>query len=823
MTTQINILNKLTKSYKKTIVHAYGLSLAKKKKSIEPIDLLQSLVNNKGSLASEVLTKVGIKLSATKQATRTRQTIELEKIFSPANQQAIHAIKNIIIKSVEVAAKHNHQYIGTEHLLHSLVTAKDEKVLKTLTKFKTNPKVILNHLKSILGSTSNFPNMTQTINAIKQKVDKHQKGLHQKEESLLDFFGQCLTDQAVQKKIDPVIGREQELNRIIQILSRKNKNNPILLGEPGVGKTAIIEGLAKKIMQGNVPDILLTKNIYSLDIPLLVAGTSYRGEFEARIKQIVDEVKKNPDIILFIDEIHNIMGAGSASGTMDAANILKPALARGEIRCIGATTYNDYKKHIEPDTALCRRFQSVKVDEPTTQETIDIIHGIKESFIKHHGLDITDEAILQAVYLSDRYITDQFQPDKSIDLIDEALAKKKLSQPGNKNYQQLINLEKELEDIFEQKKDLILKEKYKEALEIKTKEFELINQIYKLEEKKLQNNLISKSLDNHITKKDITAIVAASTKIDIPDSSQPKKNLKNLTKKLKTKIVGQDKILEDLVIALQRSAIGLSGQKRPLGSFIFTGPSGVGKTYIAETLAQTIFPSKQNLIRLDMSEFNEKFNASKMLGAPAGYVGYTEGGTLTEKVKRNPHSVVLFDEIEKAHPDIFNILLQILEDGHLTDAKGKTINFKNTIIIITTNIGLKKSNENDSIGFDNSNQIQNNNFLESLHDLLRPELINRIDQLLVFQPLSAKSIKKIIELELQNINHQLKHQNLVINWDKKVIDHLVKDYTPKEGARYVRKILRHKIENPLTTQLIEGNLKNNTASIKVQNNTIIIN
>ena len=820
-----NILDKFTANYKLALGSAYELSLVNNKK-IELLDIFWGLYKSKGSLANEVLAKTGIKQQSENE-TQANHKIKINMTEMLADKKEIlpQEIKKIIIKSVNLSVKHNHKYIGTEHLLYSLIAVNDKKINSLLEKNNIKPNTLLRHLDMILNSTSHFSDMAQAMNALKEKIDQKQKNKKtKKEEILLDFFATCLTDKEIQKNISPVIGRQSEINRIIQILSRKNKNNPILLGDPGVGKTAIIEGLAKKILEYDVPNILLNKKIYSLDIPLLVAGTSFRGEFEARIKQIVDEVKNNQNIILFIDEIHNIIGAGSASGTMDAANILKPALARGEIRCIGATTYDDFRKHIEGDAALTRRFQPVKINEPSSTEAIAIIKGIKNSFIKHHGIDISDEAIEQAVFLSERYITDQFLPDKAIDLIDEAAARKKLLEPSDNNYKKIISLENNLEEVIKQKKHLIFEEKYKEALEIKTKELELINKIYLAEGEQLKNNIKPENLSRRVVMgEDITAITAEAIKINLPNTKNSRHTLKNLKKTLKKQIIGQDKILDELINTLKRSAVGLTGEKRPLGSFVFAGPSGVGKTYTAEVLANTFFQGKESLIRIDMSEFAEKFNISKLLGAPAGYIGYGEGGTLTEKIRRNPYSVVLFDEIEKAHPDLFNLLLQILEDGHLTDAKGKITNFKNSIIIMTTNIGLKKSKEKESLGFENGHKRSTqDDFIENIENFLRPELLNRIDQILVFNTLAKKDIKKIIAIELANINKNLNNKNLRIAWTNEVTDVLTNDYDEDQGARQIRKILREKIENPLAEKIIGQKIKKGITHIEIIDNKIVI-
>jgi len=804
---ELMVLNKMTTNYKQALLNAYVLCAQANKKEIGFFHIFWGIYYEKGCLASEILRKNGIngedkkKLILNMKEKITVIDIIKENSGLTLNQNARH----MIVRSAALAVKYGHKYIGSEHLLYSLLKSEDEDIKGILSDNKVKSIDIIKHLDMILNSNTHFPDMTAAVADLKQRIKQRKKDSKgDNEVSLLDFFGTCLTDKDIQKNITPVIGREAEIRRMIQILSRKNKNNPMLLGEPGVGKTAIVEGLAKKILDKEVPDALLNKKLYSIDIALMVAGTSFRGEFEARIKQLVDEVRANPNIILFIDETHNIIGAGSASGAMDAANILKPALARGEIRCIGATTYDDYKKQIEPDTALCRRFQTVQVKEPTVEEAVKILKGIRRSFENHHRVIISDEAIEQAVYLSNRYMPTQFLPDKAIDLIDEAAARKRIEQPIDGQYKKLLEFEDKLKILFKQKQLLVSEEKYKQALDLKAEEIKLIGQIYEIEKKQLDKKDIN---INRVVvgEDDIIQIVTEATKIDVPKKNKTKNNFNKVEQDLNRRIIGQKDAVSEMVSVLKRSAAGLSGDKRPLGSFIFMGPSGVGKSYSAEVLAEIVFPGKENLIRINMSEFGEKFNASKILGAPAGYVGYGEGGVLTENVKRNPYSVILFDEIEKAHPDIFNIFLQILEQGQLIDSKGRNINFKNTIIIMTSNIGLLKKTEKNSIGFDRESQDNIEQAMrEKLEQFMRPEFLNRIDKVLVFNSLNNADIKRIVRLGLEDINSRIKKQGLNLRWSDKALQKLVQLCSQDDqGARQIRRVLQKHIEDPLADFILE--------------------
>ncbi|HOZ36345.1 MAG TPA: ATP-dependent Clp protease ATP-binding subunit [bacterium] len=818
------ILKKFTNHYKKTMVRAYGFSLANKKKEIGLEEIFWSLMAEKGSLGAEALTKAGVKAELETDLGDNERSDAWEKILQAKKEIALAPMtQKVIVNSAAIAAEYGHNYIGTEHLLYSLINSKAREIQIILEKHKIETKGLLNNLELALSSTAKFEEMTEAVGILKQKIEQERKaGRKRQKESLLDFFGTELTAQNIQKNINPVIGRETEINRVIQILARRNKNNPILLGEPGVGKTAIVEGLAKKITQGAVPDILTDKKIYALDMALMVAGTSYRGEFEGRLKQIVEEAKMNPEIILFIDEIHNIVGAGSAAGTMDAANILKPALARGEIRCIGATTFEDYKKHIETDSALTRRLQKVIINEPSAPEAVTIIKGVKSIYEKHHAIKISDEAIEEAVHLSARYIVDQFLPDKALDLIDEAASKKNVNRPSDGKKNRLSQLKKELEILNHEKISLLKEENYRAALTIKEKEIEIINQIYKLERESIENSVKPKS-NEEIGAEDIRALVAEITKINIPDRPKMLANLKELEKLMTEKIIGQGIAVEEIAKVIKRSAAGLSGERRPLGSFIFAGPSGVGKTYAAQVLAEALNPKGNGLIRLDMSEYGEKFNASKIIGAPAGYVGYDEGGILTEKVRRNPYSVILLDELEKAHPDIFNLWLSILDEGQLTDGRGRVINFRNTIIIMTTNLGGQKRGSKKQLGFGAGDKnSEQENYQEALEEYLKPEFLNRVDKLVIFNNLGEKDIEKIVELDLAMINQKLVSQNLKLDWDKRAVEKLARECLKAgDGARRVREIIRNEIEDLLADKIMtDGFNKNSVIKVGLVNNKI---
>ncbi len=611
-----------------------------------------------------------------------------------------------------------------------------------------------------------------------------------------------------------MIGRIREIERLIQILNRRTKNNPVLIGEPGVGKTAIVEGLAHKITSGEVPDSLHKKRILTLDLASMVAGTKYRGEFEEMIKKIIDEAKKNQDIILFIDEFHTVISAGAAEGALDAANILKPALSRGEIQCIGATTLEEYRKYIEKDAALERRFQPIKVEEPSLEETIEILGGIKKNYEDFHSITITSEALAAAAKLSKRYISDRFLPDKAIDLIDEAASKSKIKRIEFPK--EIKELQKDLEKIISKKEKAVSGQDFEKAAEMRDLEISVLEKI-----KKLKTENIDKKSQKpvKITEEDIAEVVSSWTGIPITRLVEVEtKRLLNLDKILKERIIGQDEAVQTIAQAIRRSRTGISDTRRPIGSFIFLGPSGVGKTELAKVLAKYVFETEDALVKLDMSEFMERHNVSRLIGAPPGYVGYEESGKLTEAVRRKPYAVILLDEIEKAHPDVFNILLQILEDGYLTDAKGKRVDFKNTIIIMTSNIGVAELNRQAFVGFqadthDEKKKAENRykeikkSILGRLKDNFRPEFLNRIDRIIVFRPLDKNDIRKIVDLQVSDLQERLLEHKTKIKITTKAKDLLAKNgFDPENGARPLRRVIQNIIEDELAERMLTSEI-----------------
>ena len=627
----------------------------------------------------------------------------------------------------------------------------------------------------------------------------------------LDQFSRDLTALAREGKLDPVVGREREIMRMIQILSRRTKNNPCLVGEPGVGKTAVVEGLANRIVAKDVPEIIEKKRLLTLDLSAMVAGSKYRGEFEERIKRVISEARNDGEVLLFIDEIHTIIGAGGAEGALDAANILKPALARGELQIIGATTLEEYRKHIEKDAALERRFQPITINEPSEEESIAILRGIKEKYEEHHKVSIDDAAILAAVKLSSRYINDRYLPDKAIDLIDEASSKLRITHSGEPKG--IKRLREQLMELEIEKEDCIRKEDFEAASLIKKKQEQKKKRLDKeLEEwkKEREENKL------HVTETDIANIVSDWTRIPAKKLSESEsEKLKNLENLLHTRVIGQNEAVHAVAQAIKRGRVGLKDPKRPIGSFMFLGPTGVGKTELSKALAETVFGSEQNLIRVDMSEYMEKYSVSKMIGSPPGYVGYDEGGQLSEKVRRNPYSVILFDEIEKAHPDVLNILLQVLDDGHITDSQGRKVSFKNTIIIMTSNVGAEQIVSPKKLGFDTPADQGDKDYkymktkvLEELKHLFKPEFLNRIDEIIVFRPISKEDMSQILEILLKNLYARAKGEmNLGISLDKKAKSFLIeKGYDPKFGARPLKRTIQTEVEDLLSEAILDGNV-----------------
>ncbi|WP_195430719.1 ATP-dependent Clp protease ATP-binding subunit [Clostridium sp. D46t1_190503_E9] len=707
--------------------------------------------------------------------------------------------KRLFDDSLVKARIYDHNYINPEHILLALLDDKEGVAYTILSTLKLDFKLIKTDISNYLYD--------KEVEEIKIE-DKNKKKMVKT--PLLNQYGRNLTMMAKEGKLDPVVGRENENRRILEILCRRIKNNPCLIGEPGVGKTAVIEGLAQRIVNGNVPEILKDKVIISLDLTSMLAGAKYRGEFEDRLKKVMDEIRSSKDIIIFIDEIHTIVGAGGAEGAIDASNILKPALARGEIKCIGATTIDEYRKHIEKDSALERRFQPVRVEEPSKEETLNILKGLRERYEAHHMVKIEDEALEAAVELSDRYITDRFMPDKAIDLIDEASSKvriENLISPPD-----IINLQLQLENNDKEKEEAIKNQNFERAAYLRDKEKQLKDKLYNLKMDRTDiecNNYI-------VNREQVAKVVSSWSKIPLEKlTEQESEKLLKLEDTLHKRVIGQKEAVKAVAKAVRRARVGLKDPNRPIGTFIFCGPTGVGKTELSNALAEAMFGDKKNLIRIDMSEYMEKHSVARLIGAPPGYIGYDEGGQLTEAVRRNPYSVILLDEIEKAHPDVFNILLQIMEDGRLTDSKGKIINFKNTIVIMTSNVGAHDIKKQNTLGFSASNSLVDSeyekmkkNIMEEIKQQFKPEFINRIDDIIVFHKLKDSDILKIVNLMLNNTIDKLKERKITINLNEDSKQFLVnKGVDTNYGARPLRRIITKELEDKLSEEMLKGCIK----------------
>lgn len=828
------ILNKFTTHLKNALKKAKDLGASLGHQVIKPEHLVYGLILQKGSIAAEILIKSGLTAERIRAlVVEKNKSAEQPNGNASSKQVGLDAdVKKVIERAALIAHQHKHKYIGTEHLLASLLQADTDHMIALWREHNVSLDKLHGQLDTVMRSTSKFPDLTQIFEQAKE-IEKEDQTKEESKTPALDFFATDLTDQNQQKTIDPVIGRGNEIERLIHILSRRTKNNPVLIGEPGVGKTAIVEGLAKKILAGEVPETLLNKKVMKLDLSLVVAGTMYRGEFEGRFKQIIDEIKSDPNIILFIDELHTIIGTGSASGSMDAANILKPALAKGEIRTIGTSTLDEYRKHIESDAALERRFQPIIIEEATPDETRAVLKGIKKNYEKYHLVQITDDAIDAAVEMSTRYMQDKHLPDKAIDLIDEAASKIKVSHKGTGLLKEIHQTEKDIAKIKEQKNKLVNEEKFEQALKMKVQENKLLERLAALRQKQAQ---AEQRYIGKITKKDIAEVISRITNIPLQDLVQEERErLLNMEKIMKQYILGQDEALQTVADFIRRSRVGLADPNRPIASFVFLGPSGIGKTETAKIIAKTVFEDEHALIRIDMSEFAEGFNISKLIGAPAGYVGYKEGSKLTEPVRRKPYSVVLLDEIEKAHPEVFNLLLQILEDGHLTDASGRKVNFKNTIIIMTSNIGLSQLNKGASMGFDADSEADKKKakkeyeaikekVLHELRNQFKPELLNRIDKTIVFKPLQKESLEKIVRLQLKQAEQKLAAQKLKLKVNKTAVQAIAdKSYHPDQGARAIRRTLQEEIENKIAQALLDGTFsEGDTITVQAKGKNITI-
>ncbi len=709
--------------------------------------------------------------------------------------------KRIMQMAVIHAAKLSHNYVGTEHLLIAILSERDSFAVKFLNELGVNPSTVLTALKSSLNDENTVSEPTDY--KFPENNTKDPKA--NKDTKTLSTYGRDLTQSASDGEIDPVIGRDNEINRIIQILSRRTKYNPVLIGEPGVGKTAVAEGLALKIANGEVPEHLRSKRIFALDLTSMIAGTKYRGDFEDRIKNVIEEVKKSDNIILFIDELHNIIGAGSAEGSADAANILKPSLARGDFQVIGATTLEEYRKYIEKDAALERRFQPVNVGEPTKEEAVLILKGLRDRYEAHHKVKISDEAITAAVELSSRYIADRFLPDKAIDLIDEAASKVRLSSltpPPD-----IKSLEDKIEQLEHEKSSAVNEQDFERAAKIRDEQKTVRKQLEDMQ-KEWQEK--SKSINGEVTKEDVAIIVSDWTKIPVVElTKEESARLLNMESVLHERVIGQNEAVSAVAKAIRRGRAGIKDPNRPMGSFIFLGPTGVGKTELCKALASAMFGDENLMLRLDMSEYMEKHTVSRLVGSPPGYVGYEEGGQLTEKVRRMPYSVVLFDEIEKAHPDVFNMLLQILEDGRLTDSQGRTVDFKNTVIIMTSNVGARLIvDKQQSLGFMQSFE-DNKNIKETvtneLKKVFRPEFLNRVDDIIVFSKLNKEEIKQIARNMLKNLSTRLENLGVDIEFTDAVVEKIADEgFDETYGARPLRRAIVSNIEDRLSEKLLDN-------------------
>jgi ATP-dependent Clp protease ATP-binding subunit ClpC len=778
--------------------------------------IVLGLLREGDSKAISVLKQLGVSLDELRQV--IEQTIK---------GTATHDIKNIanisLTKQSEKALKITYleakifksQVIGTEHLLLSILREEDNLGSQILSKFNITYEVV----KKAIENQNTTPHAGPDTDDADEEQGRmfgggmrDTKGTEKTKTPVLDNFGRDLTKMAEMGKLDPIIGREKEIERVAQILSRRKKNNPILIGEPGVGKTAIAEGLALKIVQKKVSRVLFNKRVITLDLASLVAGTKYRGQFEERMKAVMNELEKSPDVILFIDELHTIVGAGGASGSLDASNMFKPALARGDIQCIGATTLDEYRQYIEKDGALARRFQVVMVEATTPEETVEILNNIKDKYEDHHHVLYTKEALEACVKLSDRYISDRFLPDKAIDILDEAGARVHINNIQVPEY--ILKLEEQIENIKKEKTQVVKSQKYEEAAQLRDKEKRLIDQ---LERAKLAWEEETKKRRYTVTAENVAEVVAMVTGIPVQRVAQSESaKILQMGEALKGKVVGQDKAIEKLVKAIQRTRVGLKDPKKPIGSFIFLGPTGVGKTELAKVLATYLFDKEDALVRIDMSEYMEKFSVSRLVGAPPGYVGYEEGGQLTEKIRRKPYSVVLLDEIEKAHPDVFNILLQVLDDGILTDGLGRRVDFKNTIIIMTSNIGVRDLKDfGTGIGFatkaksENMDEAMRATIQNALRKAFSPEFLNRLDDLIIFNSLEKEHLHQIIDLMLAKVFARIETLGFKVELTEKAKDFLAeKGYDPQYGARPLSRAIQKYLEDPIAEEILKAELEN---------------
>ncbi|MCX5687649.1 MAG: ATP-dependent Clp protease ATP-binding subunit [Candidatus Omnitrophica bacterium] len=818
------MFNRFTERARKVIILAKEEAKRFNHDYIGTEHILLGLIREGEGVAAVVLQKLGVNLQQIR--------MEIEKIVKPGPPTVVSGdipftptAKKVIELSSEEARSLGHNYIGTEHILLGLIREGEGVASQVLVNLGLDLNKVREEIAELLGSniqpgfgTAPQPGQAQAAGHV-----PHQKA--GSKTPALDAFGRNLTQLARDNKLDPVIGRESEIERVIQILSRRTKNNPVLLGEAGVGKTAIVEGLAQNIVKGDIPEVLKDKKVIILDLALMVAGTKYRGQFEERIKAVMDEIKRSENVIIFIDELHTLVGAGGAEGAIDASNILKPALSRGEIQCIGATTLDEYRKHIEKDAALERRFQTIMVDPPSVEETIKILKGLRDKYEAHHRVEITDSAIEAAAKLSDRYISGRFLPDKAIDLIDEAGAKAMLSIMTAP--QEIKNMESDIENIHKEKDSAIKNQDFEKAANLRDEEKKSRARLDKTREEWKKSRMEARpKVDEEL----IANMVSKWTGIPIFRLEEKEsERLMKMESELHNKIIGQDEAISAIAHAVRRSRAGIKDPKRPIGSFIFLGPTGVGKTHLGRVLAEFMFGDENALIQIDMSEYMEKFNVSRLVGAPPGYVGYEEGGQLTEKVRRRPYSVVLLDEIEKAHPDVFNILLQVLEDGRLTDSFGRKVDFRNTILIMTSNVGAEIFRKNGSLGFKSESQEvtykdMKERLLDQVKKTFKPEFLNRIDDTIVFHPLTKDDLYKIIEIEMEEVTARLKEQTVDIVLDQSAKDFLIeKGFDPVFGARPLKRTIQRFLEDPLAEEMISKRLiKGKPVKVSAENGKLVL-
>ncbi|MBO0478786.1 ATP-dependent Clp protease ATP-binding subunit [Vagococcus fluvialis] len=797
-----------TERAKKVLENAQAEARFFKQDSVATEHLLLALIKEQKGIASKVLKQLNIDevlvFDEVEQITQYGNKKSRKEDLLPYSPRT----KQILSYASMEAKRINAPSIGTEHMLLALI--RDEEVLGS--RVLTNLDVNLNKVRNLIYKKIGLVEPSNKQGQRKQPVNQGNNKPQEEGTPTLDSLARDLTQSAREKRLDPLLGREKEVQRLIQVLSRRTKNNPVLVGEPGVGKTAIAEGLAQRIVEGLVPKEMLSKRLMMLDMGAVVAGTKYRGEFEDRMKKVVDEIYRDGNVILFIDELHTLIGAGGAEGAIDASNILKPALARGELQTIGATTLDEYQKYIEKDSALERRFAKIQVDEPTPEEAEDILLGLRGRYEEYHKVKITDEAVHAAVNLATRYISDRQLPDKAIDLIDESAARARLELANKPS--QIVVQQNKLEELLEEKEAAILAQNFELAADLRKKEQRLMTRLENLKLKEAENEGVYQT---EVTEEAIVSVVAQWTGIPLKQLEKKEtERLLELEKVLHERVVGQDEAVKAISKAIRRSRSGLSDPNRPIGSFMFLGPTGVGKTELAKTLASTMFGSEDALIRVDMSEFMEKHSTSRLVGSPPGYVGYDEGGQLTERIRQKPYSVILLDEVEKAHPDVFNILLQVLDDGHLTDSKGRKVNFKNTILIMTSNIGATALRDEKTVGFAAKDATKNHEamksrVLEELKKRFRPEFLNRVDEMLVFHSLTKEELHEIVKIMSQSIIERLKLQKIDLKLTPAAIEVVSKaGFDPEYGARPIRRALQKEVEDKLSDMLLLGEITPNS-------------